>query len=190
MQTSDSTSSHAASDHNLQRVLHRHIQTLRFELFTRKPPHIRVGLVSEHTESAFIAERDLLPHLTIPAGVLPCPLDSLASSEGYPMRLILEMNFSNLSRSPAWVNPRHARAAYSSFATVTVVALAMRCRALGDTPWKRNIIRAYSDREHASSVLPVCSKVERTRLFSYLSRSLRKGLIIHFHKYGNEKIIS
>lgn len=50
----------------------------------------------------------------------------------YYMRFIVEMNVSNLSRSLAWVNPYHAGAAYSSFATV--IALAPKCRALGDKP--------------------------------------------------------
>src|SRR6218665_245358 len=78
VQTSNSTSRNAAADHNLQRVLRRQVQELWFEHFTRKPPHIRVGLVSKQAESAFIADQDLLPHPTTPAGALPCPLNSLA----------------------------------------------------------------------------------------------------------------
>jgi len=78
VQTSNSTSRNAAADHNLQRVLHRQVQELRFEHFTRKPPHIRVGLVCKQAGSAFIADQDLLPHPTTLAGALPCPLDSLA----------------------------------------------------------------------------------------------------------------
>src|SRR6218665_2401352 len=71
VQTSNSTSRNAAADHNLQRVLHRQVQELRFEHFTRKrkPPHLRV---------ASIADQDLLPHPTTLAGALPCPLDCLA----------------------------------------------------------------------------------------------------------------
>src|SRR6218665_1951156 len=88
VQTCDSTSSHAFSDHNLQRMLHHQVQAIRFELFTRKPSHIRVGLVSKQSKSALIAERDLLPHLITPAGVLPCSLDSLAPLDISHQRLL------------------------------------------------------------------------------------------------------
>src|SRR6218665_3258733 len=79
VQTSNSTSRNAAADYmyNLQRVLHRQVQKLQFEHFTRKPPRIRVGLVSKQAEGAFIADQDLLPHPTTLPGTLPCPVDSL-----------------------------------------------------------------------------------------------------------------
>src|SRR6218665_654347 len=38
--------SHAAPDHDLQKMLHCQIQPLRVEFFSRKTPHIRVGLVA------------------------------------------------------------------------------------------------------------------------------------------------
>src|SRR6218665_3028322 len=36
-----------------------------------------------------------------------------------------------------------------NYSFATVVALATRCRALGDKPWTRSSHRAYKDREHA-----------------------------------------
>ena len=50
MQTSDATGSHAAPDHDLQRMLHHQVQALRLEFFSTKPPHIRVGLVAKQAE--------------------------------------------------------------------------------------------------------------------------------------------
>src|SRR6218665_108795 len=91
VQTCNSTSRTAAADHNLQRVLHRQVQELRFEHFTRKPPHMRVGLVSKQAESAFMADQDLLPHPTTPAGAMPCPLDSLAPLDISHQRLLVRL---------------------------------------------------------------------------------------------------
>src|SRR6218665_863915 len=88
VQTSNPTSRNEAADHNLQRVLHRQVRELQFEHFTRKPPHIRVCLVSKQAESAFIAGQDLLPHPTTLAGALPCPLDSLAPLDISHQRLL------------------------------------------------------------------------------------------------------
>ena len=68
---SNFTMSHAAPDFDLQKMLHGQIQALRLEFFSRKPPHIRVGLVANMQEVLSSLTIILLPHLTIPAGVPP-----------------------------------------------------------------------------------------------------------------------
>src|SRR6218665_2406849 len=44
------TMSHAARDPDLQKMLHCQIHALRLELFSSKPPHIRVNLVANRHE--------------------------------------------------------------------------------------------------------------------------------------------
>ena len=47
---SNFTMSHAAPDHYLQKMLQCQIQALQLAVFSRKPPHIRVGLVANRQE--------------------------------------------------------------------------------------------------------------------------------------------
>ena len=55
-------------------VMFKHSAELKF--FSRRPPQVLVGL--KQAGNAFIAEHHLLQHHTVPAGVPPRPLDSLA----------------------------------------------------------------------------------------------------------------
>ena len=66
---SNFTMSHAAPDHELQKMFHCQIQALSLQFFSRKPPYMRVGLVANRQEVTFIADDHLIPRLTISAGV-------------------------------------------------------------------------------------------------------------------------
>src|SRR6218665_369787 len=45
---SNFTTSHAAPNHDLQKMLHCQIQALRLEFFSRKPTHIMCGSICKH----------------------------------------------------------------------------------------------------------------------------------------------
>jgi len=47
---SNFTMSHAAPDHELQKMFHCQIQALSLQFFSRKPPYMRVGLVANRQE--------------------------------------------------------------------------------------------------------------------------------------------